>query len=159
MPSSVTAHTHTHTHYVVMALLNKLAECASASGVVFKVLLSMLCVSYLLVYVGAIVCCTSAVCMLWLVWAAPLSVQVLTFRHLKLFKDVFFPFVLIVIQPLLGAVLLHSLCCNTLRHRWCLTAQTNQGLHVHVIAWSTFKVIAVFWCNALTMISPILTFS
>ena len=31
----------------------------------------------------------------------------------KLFKDVFFPFVLIVIQPLLGAVLLHSLRCNT----------------------------------------------
>ena len=28
-------------------------------------------------------------------------------------KDVFFPFVLIVIQPLRGAVLLHSLYCNT----------------------------------------------
>ena len=49
---------------------------------------------------------------LWLVWAAPLSVHVLTFRHPKLFKDVFFPSVLIVIQPLLCAVLLHSLCCN-----------------------------------------------
>ena len=36
-----------------------------------------------------------------------------THGHPKLFKDVFFPFVLIVIQPLLGAVLLHSLCCNT----------------------------------------------
>ena len=34
-------------------------------------------------------------------------------RHPKLFKDVFFPFVLIVIQPLLGAVLLHTLCCNS----------------------------------------------
>ena len=39
--------------------------------------------------------------------------QVLIFRHPKLFKDVFFAVVLIVIQPLLGAVLLHSLCCNT----------------------------------------------
>ena len=47
---------------------------------------------------------------------APLSVQVLIFRHPKLFKDAFFPFVLIVIQPLLGAVLLHSLCCNTFQH-------------------------------------------
>ena len=35
------------------------------------------------------------------------------FRHPKLFKDVFFAYVLIVIQPLLGDVLVHSLCCNT----------------------------------------------
>ena len=40
-------------------------------------------------------------------------IHTLTFRHPKLFKDVFFPFVLIVFQPLLGAVFLHSLCCNT----------------------------------------------
>ena len=33
----------------------------------------------------------------------------LHFRHPKLFKDVFFPFVLVLIQPLLGVVLLHSL--------------------------------------------------
>ena len=33
-----------------------------------------------------------------------------------LFKDVFFPFVLIVILPLLGSVLLHSLFCNTHTH-------------------------------------------
>ena len=33
-----------------------------------------------------------------------------------IFKDVFFPFVLIVFQPLLGAVLLHFLCCNTHTH-------------------------------------------
>ena len=39
---------------------------------------------------------------IWCVW-----------RHPTLFKDVSFPFVLIVFQPLLGAVLLHSLCCNT----------------------------------------------
>ena len=42
-----------------------------------------------------------------------LSVQVLTFRHPALVKDVFLPFRLIVFQPLLGAVLLHSLCWNT----------------------------------------------
>jgi hypothetical protein len=36
-----------------------------------------------------------------------------TCTHPKLFKDVFFAYVLIVIQPLLGAVLVHSLCCNT----------------------------------------------
>ena len=34
-------------------------------------------------------------------------------RHPRLFKDVFFAYVLIVFQPLLGAVLVHSLCCNT----------------------------------------------
>ena len=33
-------------------------------------------------------------------------------RHPKLFKDVCFASVLIVFQPLLGAVLLHSLCYN-----------------------------------------------
>ena len=41
--------------------------------------------------------------------------QVLTFRHPKLIKDVSFTFGLIVFQPLLDAVLLHSLCCNTYR--------------------------------------------
>ena len=41
--------------------------------------------------------------------------QVLTFRHPRLIKGVFFTFGLIVFQPLLGAVLLHSLCCNTHR--------------------------------------------
>ena len=54
--------------------------------------------------------------MLWLVWAAPLSVQVLTFWHPRLVKGVFFTFGLIVFQPLLGAVLLHSLSCNTHCH-------------------------------------------
>ena len=44
------------------------------------------------------------------------AAAVLTFRHPKLFKDVYFPFLLIVFQPLLGAVLLHSLCCNTHYH-------------------------------------------
>ena len=38
------------------------------------------------------------------------------FRHPELFKDVFFAYVLIVIQPLLGAVLVHSLCCNAHTH-------------------------------------------
>ena len=57
--------------------------------------------------------------MLWLVWAAPLSVQVLTFRHPKLIKDVFLTLRLIVLQPLLGAVLLHSLSCNAhTTHTW-----------------------------------------
>ena len=36
-----------------------------------------------------------------------------TFQHPKQIKDVFFPFRLLVFQPLLGAVRLHSLCSNT----------------------------------------------
>ena len=48
-----------------MALLDKLSVCTSASGVVFKDgLSSMLCVKSLSGFVGAIVCCISAVCML-----------------------------------------------------------------------------------------------
>ena len=42
-----------------------------------------------------------------------LSVHVLVFQRPKLFKEVFFPFRLIVFQPLLHAVLLHSVSCNT----------------------------------------------
>ena len=98
-----------------------LAECASAGGVVFKdgfvvnalrELSVGLCRSNCVLY-------KRSLCALARVSgtafradaAAPLSVQM---RHPKLFKDFFFPFVLIVFQPLLGAVLLHSLCCNTL---------------------------------------------
>ena len=49
-------------------------------------------------------------------WAAMLSVQVLTFRYPKLIMNVCLPCRLIVFQPLLVAVLLHSLCCNILSH-------------------------------------------
>ena len=96
-----------------MALLNKLAECASASGVVFKdgfVVNALRELSVGLCRRNCVLYKRSLYALARLSGTA--SVQVLTFRHPKLFKDVFFPFVLIVFQPLLGAVLLHSLCCN-----------------------------------------------
>ena len=42
-----------------------------------------------------------------------LSLQVLTFQHPKTINDVFLSFTLTVSELLLGAVLLHGLCCNT----------------------------------------------
>ena len=48
-----------------------------------------------------------------------------TFRHPRLFKDVFFAYVLIVFLPLLGAVLVHSLCCNTYIHTIAFECETS----------------------------------
>ena len=77
---------------------------------------SMLCVNFLSGCAGTIVCWTSAVYMHWLVWAAIVSMQVLTYRHPKLSKAVVLLFRLIVFWPLWDAVLSHSQCCNTQTH-------------------------------------------
>ena len=61
------------------------------------------------------------------------TLQAQTLAHTRSvpFKDVFFPFVLIVFQPLLGAVLLLSLCCNT--HALSPGARSlPQSVHVSV---------------------------
>ena len=94
-----------------MALLNKLAECASAGGVVFMdgFVVNALCE----LSVGL---CRGQLCVVQAQSVCFSSCEWHRFpcRHPKLFKDGCFPFVLTVFQPLLGAVLLHSLCCNTL---------------------------------------------
>ena len=66
----------------------------------------------------------------------------LSFRHPKLFKDVFSPFVLIVIQPLLGAVLLHSLCCNTPTLSCTPIHATSffHGVYLHVCTYACIYV-------------------
>ena len=45
--------------------------------------------------------------------------------HVAHKHTLFFPFVLIVIQPLLGAVLLLSLCCNTHKHTYSFCASVS----------------------------------
>ena len=66
-----------------------------------------------------------------------LFVQVRTFRHPRWIKGVFFTFGLIVFQPLFGAVLLNSLCCNT---------HTNQ---TPCISWIS----TVNWCQYASNVS------
>ena len=70
------------------ALLNNIAECTLKVALFVRTpLLSMLCAKFLSGWVGAIVCCSSGVFMLWLAWAAMLPAQVLIFQHPKSVRD------------------------------------------------------------------------
>ena len=70
--------------------------------------------------------------MLLLVWATLLSMQVPTFQHPTEIQDVGFPFQLIVLPPLLGAVPFQSLCwhTHTLICTWAIVTWSHWGGHV-----------------------------
>ena len=120
-----------------MALVNTLAERAWGGGFVFKDGFVVDALRGLSVgCVGALVCCTSRVFMLSLMWVAMLSVRVLTFQRPKFIEDSFLPFRLIGIQPLLRAALLHSLCRNTHTHQqrffsWYIVQVTPDIIYVN----------------------------
>ena len=83
---------------------------------------------------------------------------VLTFQHPKLVQDVYLPLRSIVIQPLLRAVILHSLRCNAQMHTHHKTS-TSQQMHsttcaiirracTHTVGMTSLAL--AVWCKRIT---------